>query len=295
MPPARSRVAAVEAEQASGFVLAADTELSIQVCQMNIRSCFLKLVSRIQPSAPEFELAKKHVATIATRLKSTFNLRRTLVGGSYARDTLVHGASDVDLFAVIARDDITWGGRYESSRTTLDRFRDKLAARYPHTPLRRDLHAIVVPFSEGPSVDVVPAVFDQMTGSRPQYLIPDGEGGWMATNPEKHNVYISDADEKSGGKLKRVAQLMKFWRYCCSTRFALTSFHIEILLASTGVCSGVKSYAECITEVLQNLARRECRAIQDPLGISGLIPTVKTAAQREAEVVKPNETVPFAN
>ena len=103
----------------------------------------------------------------------------------------------------------------------------------------------------------------------------------MATSPERHKVYISAANERSGGKLKRVAQLMKFWRQCSSTRFALSSFHIEMLLASTKICSGIKSYAACVTEVLRNLANRECRALQDPLGISGLIPAVKTDNQRE--------------
>jgi uncharacterized protein YbaA (DUF1428 family) len=103
----------------------------------------------------------------------------------------------------------------------------------------------------------------------------------MPTSPEKHNLHLRSADVHSKGKLKRVAQLVKFWRDCCSTRFALSSFHIEMLLASTQICSGVKTYAACVTEVLRNLSQRECRALQDPLGISGLIPAVKTRSQQE--------------
>jgi hypothetical protein len=186
----------------------------------------------------------------------------------------------VDLFAVIAHTDVRWGRQWKSSETVLNRFRDELAARYRMTSVRRDLQAVVVAFSRGPCVDVVPAVFDQMAGNRPRYFIPDGEGGWMPTSPETHNVYIRGADARSKGKLKRVAQLVKFWRECCSTRFALSSFHIEMLLASTEICSGIKTYAACVTEVLRNLADRECRALQDPLGISGLIPAVKTDSQQ---------------
>src|SRR5204863_82682 len=130
---------------------------------------------------------------------------------------------------------------------------------YPTTPLGKDVHAVVVPFSQRPSVDVVPAVFDQMVNGRPQYLIPDGEGWWMPTSPERHNLYISSANERSFGKQKRVAQLIKFWRLCSSTRFALSSFHIEMLLASSKICNGPKTYAACMTEVLRNLAERECR------------------------------------
>src|ERR1051326_3896787 len=248
---------------------------------MNVANCFQKLIARIQPTTAEVELAQQHIATIRSRLNSTFKLGRVLVGGSFSRNTLIRGVSDVDLFAVIARSEATWGNRYESSETMLDRFRDQLARRLPNTALGRDVHAIVVPFSHGPSVDVVPAIFDQMVKGRPQYLIPDGDGGWMATSPERHNLYIRTANERSGGKVRRVAQLMKFWRQCSSTRFALSSFHIEMLLSSTKICSGVKTYAACVTEVLRNLAERECRALQDPLGISGLIPAVKTESQRD--------------
>jgi hypothetical protein len=248
---------------------------------MKIANCFLKLISQAQPMATEMEVAQRHIDTIKARVKSTFTLRKTFIGGSYSRRTLLRGASDVDIFAVIARSDITWGGQYVSSMTTLDHFRDELARRYANTPVRRDGHAVVTHFSGWPCVDVVPAVFDQMKGSRPQYLIPDGEGAWMPTSPEGHNAYIATADRQSGGKLRRVAQLVKFWRQCGSTRLALSSFHIEMLLASTGLCNGVKSYAACVTEVLQNLANRECRALHDPLGIAGLIPAVKTESQRE--------------
>jgi hypothetical protein len=60
----------------------------------------------------------------------------------------------------------------------------------------------------------------------------------------------------------------------------LTTFHIEMILASEDICIGVKSYAACVTETLQLLAQRECRALQDPVGVAGYIPAVKTEAQR---------------
>jgi len=246
---------------------------------MNIANCFLKLIPRIQPMPAELALAQQHIATIRVRLNSAFKLSKVFVGGSFSRNTLIRGVSDIDLFAVIARSEATWGNRYESSETVLDRFRVQLAQRLPNTSLGRDVHAIVVPFSQGPSVDVVPAIFDQMINARPQYLIPDGDGSWMPTSPDRHNLYIHNANERSGGKVRRVAQIMKFWRQCSSTRFAMSSFHIEMLLASSGICIGVKSYAACVTDVLRILAERECRALQDPVDIAGLIPGVKTENQ----------------
>jgi hypothetical protein len=77
---------------------------------------------------------------------------------------------------------------------------------------------------------------------------------------------------------------MKYWRECRTPRVPLSSFHIEMLLASEGICAGVKSYAACVTETLQLIAERECRALQDPLGIAGHIRAVQTEAQRESSL-----------
>ena len=248
---------------------------------MNIANSFAKLISRIQPSDAEIALAQQHINTIKTRLNAAFKVRKVPIGGSYSRKTFTRLNSDVDLFAVIARSDITWGGTYQGSESILEHFRNELSSRLPNTDVGRVVHAVVVPFSQGPSIDVFPAVFDKMLNGRPQYAIPDGRDGWMPTSPEAHNLYIGNANERSLGKLRRVAQLMKHCRQCSSTRLALSSFHIEILLASSNICTGIKSYAACITQVLRTLAERECRSLQDPLGIAGLIPAVKTESQRE--------------
>lgn len=250
---------------------------------MNISKSFGKLIMRIQPTEAELSSARQHVSVIKNRLTATFKINRFVPGGSLSRETYIRSQSDVDLFAVISRSDVTWGDKWVSSTTTLNNIRDELAYRYPKTPVGRDVHAVVVEFSQGQSVDVVPAVFDKMLdGKWPQYWIPDGDGGWMAACPARHNAYINAANLQSGGKLRRVAQLLKFWRECRSPRVPLSSFHIEMILASLGICKGVKTYAACVTEVLQNLASRECRALQDPLGIAGNIAAVKTDNQRES-------------
>jgi signal transduction histidine kinase len=56
---------------------------------------------------------------------------------------------------------------------------------------------------------------------------------WPTFNIRK---YIREADVRSGGKLRHVAQLMKHWRECRSPRVPLSSFHIEMLLVSARNC-----------------------------------------------------------
>jgi len=249
---------------------------------MSVSDSFAKLIDRIQPSQVAIQNAVQHAKQIKTRLEQSYNLRKPFFAGSFPRQTYVRNSSDIDLFAVFARDDIRWGDRYVRSSTALDNLRRDLEARYPSSTVYRDVHAIVVSFSDGVNVDVVPAAFHGMTQNNwAVYKMPDGAGNWMQSSPELHAQYIKEADTKTTGKLRRTAQLMKFWRECRSPRVPLSSFHIEMLLASSRICEGAKSYAECVTELLQLLAQRECQAFRDPLQITGNIGATRSLQQRE--------------
>jgi hypothetical protein len=237
---------------------------------MSVSASFSKLVERIQPTEAEIQNASQHAKQIKTRLEQTYNLRKLFSAGSFPRQTYIHSSSDIDLFAVVARDDMRWGDSYVRSSTALDNLKWDLEARYPASTVYRDVHAIVVSFSDGVKVDVVPAI----------YKMPDGAGSWMQTSPELHAKYIEEADGKSGGKLRRTAQLMKFWRGCRTPKVPLSSFHIEMLIASSRICEGAKSYADCVTELLQLLAQRECQAFRDPLQITGNIGATRSLHQR---------------
>jgi len=248
---------------------------------MNVAASFQIFLGRIQPTDAEVTSARQHAAVIRTRLGTSFNLKKFIIAGSYSRGTSVHGSSDIDLFAVLSREEARWGGSYVSSTTMLDNVRHDLESRFPYTTVFRDVHAIVAQFGTT-RVDVVPAIFWGMNEKKwPLYQMPDGAGAWMQTSPPTHNAYIRHADLRSGGKLRRTAQLLKSWRECRTPRVPLSSFHIEMLLASGRICEGIKSYAACVTETLQLLAARECQALRDPLGIAGNIGATRSYLQRE--------------
>lgn len=250
---------------------------------MTVAARFQTLLGRLQPTEREVETYNGHIKTVTTRLRTTFGDMQTKVIGSYARDTAIHGRSDVDLMAVLPVSEVRWGNRVITSKQALDKVRAALQDRYTATGIRRDGQAVVVGFGQGTySVDVVPAVFDSFSVQRrPIYGIPDGSGGWMLTSPESHAKYLDDANQRSGHKLQYTAQLLKFWRTCWADEIPLQSFHVELLLASTDICVGVKSYASCLFEAFDALGRRGCRALQDPVGISGLIPVAGTSAKLE--------------
>ncbi|PTY01855.1 hypothetical protein DB347_25290 [Opitutaceae bacterium EW11] len=253
---------------------------------MSAADSFHTLLARVAPSETQRQRVATHRDTIASRLKSQFAFYKMLTIGSYARGTDIAGESDVDLFAVFTKDEVTWGNSVKSSTTMLDNVRNALEGRFPNTAIQRDVHAIVVAFSSGVRVDVVPAYFVGMTSDNrfPVYAMPDGSGGWMRVSPDAHASYISQADAQAAGKLRGTARIMKFWRSCRSPAIPLSSFHIEMILAQEAICAGVKTYATCFTELLMKLAARDCSALRDPLGIAGNIPAVKVPSMQQRVV-----------
>jgi len=221
---------------------------------------------------------------IKRRLESSFGIKGFMLAGSHQRETAIRKISDVDFFAVFPRNAARWGGSYVNSQTFLENIRADLGTRFWQTLISRDRQAIVIQFKSGDNaVDVVPAIFDRVErGVGPIFMIPDGEGDWLQTSPYTHTRFIANADKKSGYKLRRTAQILKFWRYCRTPVVPLSSFHIELLLAASGTCEGVMSYPECVAQAFYLMVQRKCASFRDPTGISGLIHAVKTQPQRDA-------------
>jgi hypothetical protein len=248
---------------------------------MTIADSFSNILSRCDFTEPDRTAFATHRREIETRLKNTLAVSKVEVIGSYARASAIRQTSDIDLLVVLRNSEWQWGGSRKNSSTVLYRVREQLISRYPNTAIGRDGQAIVVTFSDGKSVDVVPSGWVRaQSDGWPVYIIPDRGGNWRETAPDRHSRYVADADVRSGGKLKNVARIFKYWKACRVDPVPVGSFHVELLMAAEGLCGVGSSYADCFAALLQRLARRECRALQDPLGISGLVPACSTDAKR---------------
>lgn len=248
---------------------------------MTVSARFTTLLGRATPSTSEARSYEAHKASVSSTLKSNLSMVGVGLMGSYARGSAVGGHSDIDLLAVLRTTEVKWGSSWKSSSAVMQTVRTALLARFPDTDVGRDGQAVVVHFADGEDpVDVVPAVYvGPGPGNYPKYLIPDGAGDWMETSPEAHNKYIEL--RSGGGKLPNVARIAKWWRLSREPEIPLSGFHVEVLLASQGICSGVKSYAQCFAELLDLLDRRECAALQDPLGVCGYLRSAATSAKRQ--------------
>ncbi|MFA7007135.1 MAG: hypothetical protein WC429_24065 [Verrucomicrobiia bacterium] len=251
---------------------------------MHVALAFNKLIAGLQPKQFSIVKAKAHALSIKSRLQTSFNLKSHFFIGSTARETAIHGYSDVDLLSVFPRDTLKWGDGWISSDTFIRNVRNDLDERFHATEVRRDEQAVVVSFGAGSEpVDVVPAVFHEFKTAYkvPVFLIPDGNGGWMETAPAAHNNYVKVRIEQSGGKLAKTIQLIKHWRNCRISPIPLASIHLELLVASSGICVGPKSYARCLYDAFHLLHTRECRGLRDPTGLAGVLYAVDTDAQAE--------------
>jgi hypothetical protein len=241
----------------------------------------------IEPSPSEVERRKSHKRTIIQALAAEFkHFNEALIIGSHTRDTAIHLKSDVDYFGKLGVGDVTWGGTRVYSTTTLARTKNALQLRFPNTDVWVDGPSVVVGFGQGAgAVDVVPGVWVTTTGTSPQYPvyeIPDSQGGWLRTSPQRHSKYLKDEDARSGWKLARTIKLLKAWKYARSPKVPVLGFHLELLLASESVCVGPKPYQICLLEAFRLLRDRGGAALNDPLGISGRIPATSTENQRAA-------------
>ncbi|NJM09941.1 MAG: hypothetical protein HC883_03360 [Bdellovibrionaceae bacterium] len=145
--------------------------------------------------------------------------------------------------------------------------------------------AVVVGFGQGAgAVDVVPGVWIGTTTSAPHYPvyeIPDGNGGWRRTSPQRHSKYLNDEDVRAGYKLAKVVKLLKAWKYSRAPKIPIFGFHMEMLLATSGTCVGVRSYQNILLDAFRLLRDRNGSSLADPLGISSRIDAVATELQRQ--------------
>ena len=251
----------------------------------NPRANYARLIRGIQPTGGELKSAISNVGSTKKRLEKSFNLRKFQRIGSHARSSAISSFSDLDFLAVLARNEAKWGGSFVKSDTIIKKVSQELNSRFTATTVRKDMQAVVIHFGGGQkSMDVVPAVFHSFKNSKPVYSIPDGYGGWMETSPEAHNAFINEENARSREKLKKIGQLIRFWKYSRASSIPISSFYIDLLLANSGICTGAKTYPEMMYEFFKLMSDRECRGLRDPLGIAGVVYAVKTESQCNALV-----------
>ncbi|XZE55880.1 hypothetical protein SH139x_001909 [Planctomycetaceae bacterium SH139] len=139
-------------------------------------------------------------------------------------------------------DDSRWtdGSGCISSKKLLKGFYEVLNRHYPNkTKVTIDGQAVNAQFSidstnnsDGLGFDVVPcfSLFDPSGADRDFYLIPDGNDGWMQTNPKIDREVSSHLRNAFDGMYRPAVKLVKYWS---TYRFnsKLGSYYIELAIS----------------------------------------------------------------
>jgi hypothetical protein len=240
---------------------------------------FRDFLAKLTPRSSETDAAKSHRASIETRLKQDFGLRRFVRIGSFGNGTSISGWSDVDYLASLARDTLT-----SSSTYSLAKVRDSLDARFPNTAVRVSCPAVVVPFGNTrvETTEVVPANYVGDEAGHYVYDIPDCANGWMRASPDAHKAYVAEVDQKLNGKVKPLIRFVKAWKYF--REVPVSSFYLELRTAKYASGESAIVYDIDVQRVLCQLRDCNLADMRDPVGISGYIAACKTPALKEASL-----------
>jgi hypothetical protein len=228
---------------------------------------FRDFLTKLTPSSAESDTAKNHRASIETRLKNDFGLRRFFRTGSFGNGTSISGYSDVDYFASLPTDQLK-----QSSNYTLTKVRDALDARFPNTGVRVNCPAVKVPFGTAVSetTEVVPADYVGKTDDDHYiYDIPDSSNGWMRSSPDAHNAYVLQEHQRLGNKVKPLVRFIKAWKFF--RQVPISSFYLELRVAKYAAGESWILYSIDVKRVLRWLYDNNLAAIQDPMRVSGYI------------------------
>ncbi|MGI0488512.1 hypothetical protein ACN4EK_24135 [Pantanalinema rosaneae CENA516] len=121
---------------------------------------------------------------------------------------------------------------YINSTRILNSFKSNLSlvSSYQKAELKRSMQAVVLNLKSYSWVyDIVPAVpVEGYDGKISYFLIPDGAGNWIRTDPRTDSKNITEVSLKHNGKFLPTMRLLKYWNFRVH-KPRLASYYFETL------------------------------------------------------------------
>jgi hypothetical protein len=143
---------------------------------------------------------------------TTSDSAHALYVGSYGRNTAVQGFSDLDIlfqlpYSLYQQYD---GHAANGQSALLQVVKSSIEKTYSKTNIRADGQVIQVPFTDGPSFEVVPAFINKDDS----FTYPDAkEGGrWRTTNPKPEIEAIRSRNAACNNNLVPLCRMMRSWK-----------------------------------------------------------------------------------
>ena len=159
--------------------------------------------------------------------------------GSFARNTKIRPLDDIDIMPILDAAGLTleWSGTtarikvaqptatlatwaddgYVNSRRVLNAIKGGLStlSTYSNADLHRNLQAVTLKLSSYTwNFDLVPSISVlNAAGGTDYYLIPDGNGEWMKSDPRKAQALVTTTNQAHKGQLIPSLRLLKYWKH----------------------------------------------------------------------------------
>lgn len=186
-----------------------------------------KMVDNITVTDRQEETVTTSVENLDSYLtdeESGLFVEETFTNGSWERDTILRPLDDVDIFAVLIRDEwVNEEGELPNPQTVLTNFKDYLNGLPVYEgKVSQNRPCVTVELTKI-NFDVLPS-FAEENGNG--YLIPNHDlKSWTHSNPKALSLKLEDADAFNDYDLKNVVMAVKYWNR--DNEKLIPSFQIE--------------------------------------------------------------------
>jgi hypothetical protein len=204
-----------------------------------------QLIENISVTDRQEENIKNSVSNLDSNLKNEDNnlyVERTFTNGSYERDTIIRPLNDVDIFAVLKRDE--WKDEYgnlPNPQNVLTRIKTYLNGLNDYKgKVFQSRPCVTIELSDK-DFDILPS-FAQIGGG---YLIPNSDlKSWTYSYPEQLTIDLNNTHKNCNYKLKQLIKAVKYWNRENSK--IIPSYHIEESAINIFKINSFKNFEEAI-------------------------------------------------
>lgn len=163
------------------------------------------------------------------------------------------------------------GNGYVSSTKVLNRLKHLISSvpNYTKADLKRNMQAVVLNLKSYDWVfDIVPSVaLADGYGKTSCYLIPDGKGNWIKTDPRIDQVNITRVNQWHSNNFIPVARLLKYWNGRIH-KPVLKSYYFETIAIKTfDYSTQISDYQNAVKFFFNNSSPHIWSSCPDPKGL----------------------------
>lgn len=207
--------------------------------------CINTLIDNISVSDRQEENIKASLSNIEGYLNDKENglsISRIFTNGSYERDTIIRPLNDIDIFAVLRRDD--WKDQYgqlPNPQSVLTKIKNYLNDLNDYKDKVKQSRPCVTIELSDKDFDILPS-FELVGGG---YEIPNHDLiSWITTYPEQLTTDLDSTHKKCNYKLKQVIKVIKYWNR--EKGKIIPSFHIEEVAINIFKINSFANFEEAI-------------------------------------------------